>query len=41
MMVLGPIGFGAPLVLLALAALPLLWRLLRALPNFAPFLLVH
>ena len=32
MMVLGPIGFGAPLVLLALAALPLLWWLLRALP---------
>ena len=32
MMVLGPIGFGAPLVLLALASLPLLWWLLRALP---------
>ena len=32
MMVLGPIGFGAPLALLALAALPLLWWLLRALP---------
>ncbi|NHF72303.1 DUF4159 domain-containing protein [Paracoccus xiamenensis] len=32
MMMLGPIGFGAPLVLLALATLPLLWWLLRALP---------
>ncbi|WP_353620388.1 DUF4159 domain-containing protein [Paracoccus aerodenitrificans] len=29
---LGPIGFGTPLVLLSLAALPLLWWLLRALP---------
>ncbi|SDD78839.1 N-terminal double-transmembrane domain-containing protein [Paracoccus isoporae] len=32
MMMLGPIGFGAPLVLAALAVLPLLWWLLRALP---------
>ena len=32
MMMLGPIGFAAPLVLAALAVLPLLWWLLRALP---------
>ena len=32
MMVFGPIGFGAPMLLLALAALPVLWWLLRALP---------
>lgn len=32
MMILGPIGFGAPLLLLGLAALPVLWWLLRALP---------
>ncbi|MFD1795956.1 DUF4159 domain-containing protein [Paracoccus aurantiacus] len=29
---LGPIGFATPLILLALAVLPLLWWLLRALP---------
>jgi len=32
MMMLGPIGFAAPWLLLGLAALPLLWWLLRALP---------
>ena len=32
MTMLGPIGFGAPMLLLALAALPVLWWLLRALP---------
>ncbi|WBU54281.1 DUF4159 domain-containing protein [Paracoccus sp. SCSIO 75233] len=32
MMMLGPIGFGAPLLLAGLAVLPLLWWLLRALP---------
>ena len=31
-MMLGPIGFAAPWLLLALAALPLLWILLRAVP---------
>ncbi|MFV0292534.1 MAG: DUF4159 domain-containing protein [Paracoccus sp. (in: a-proteobacteria)] len=32
MMVLGPIGFGAPLLLMGLAALPVLWWLMRVLP---------
>ncbi|MDO5604702.1 MAG: DUF4159 domain-containing protein [Paracoccus sp. (in: a-proteobacteria)] len=32
MMMLGPIGFGTPLILLGLMALPLLWWMLRALP---------
>lgn len=32
MLVLGPIGFAAPWLLLALAALPILWFLLRAVP---------
>jgi hypothetical protein len=32
MMVLGGIGFTAPWILLALAALPILWLLLRAVP---------
>ena len=32
MMMLGPIGFTAPWLLLGLAALPLLWLLLRAVP---------
>ncbi|MDO5643796.1 MAG: BatA domain-containing protein, partial [Paracoccus sp. (in: a-proteobacteria)] len=32
MMMFGPIGFGAPALLLALAALPVLWWLLRSLP---------
>src|SRR6056297_2416693 len=31
-MMLGPIGFTAPWLLLALAALPILWILLRAVP---------
>src|SRR6056297_2652740 len=31
-MMLGPIGFTAPWLLLALAALPILWLLLRAVP---------
>ena len=31
-MIIGPVGFAAPLLLLALAALPLLWFLLRAVP---------
>ena len=32
MLILGPIGFAAPLVLLGFLALPLLWMLLRTLP---------
>lgn len=32
MWIVGPIGFTAPLILLALAALPVLWFLLRAVP---------
>ncbi|MCA3437544.1 MAG: DUF4159 domain-containing protein [Rhodobacter sp.] len=36
MLVLGPIGFTAPWLLLALAALPVLWLVLRAVPP-APF----
>ncbi|MFY8145013.1 MAG: BatA domain-containing protein, partial [Rhodobacter sp.] len=36
MLVLGPLGFTAPWLLLALAALPVLWLLLRAVPP-APF----
>ena len=32
MMILGPIGFAAPWLLLALIALPILWILLRAVP---------
>ncbi|EEW25208.1 DUF4159 domain-containing protein [Rhodobacter ferrooxidans] len=32
MWMLGPIGFGSPLLLLGLVALPLLWLLLRAVP---------
>lgn len=32
MLVLGPLGFAAPWVLVALAGLPLLWLILRALP---------
>jgi hypothetical protein len=32
MWVLGPIGFTAPLLLLGLIALPILWLLLRAVP---------
>ncbi|MBR9765814.1 MAG: DUF4159 domain-containing protein [Rhodobacteraceae bacterium] len=32
MMILGPIGFSAPWLLLALVALPVLWILLRAVP---------
>ena len=31
-MTLGPIGFAAPWLLVALAALPILWILLRAIP---------
>src|SRR6056297_2389259 len=31
-MMLGPIGFAAPWLLLALAALPILWIILRAVP---------
>jgi len=36
MLVLGPLGFTAPWLLLALAALPVLWLVLRAVPP-APF----
>ena len=32
MMILGPIGFGVPWLLAALAAVPVLWWLMRALP---------
>ena len=32
MFMLGPIGFGAPSLLWGLAALPVLWLLLRAVP---------
>ncbi|MEL7133373.1 MAG: BatA domain-containing protein, partial [Pseudomonadota bacterium] len=32
MMVLGPIGFAAPWLLVALVALPILWLILRAIP---------
>ncbi|MEL6563081.1 MAG: DUF4159 domain-containing protein [Pseudomonadota bacterium] len=32
MMILGPIGFAAPWLLLALVALPILWLILRAIP---------
>ncbi|MEO0669008.1 MAG: DUF4159 domain-containing protein [Pseudomonadota bacterium] len=32
MMILGPIGFAAPWLLLALVALPILWIILRAIP---------
>ena len=32
MLIFGPIGFTAPLMLWALAALPVLWMLLRAVP---------
>jgi len=32
MMVIGPIGFAAPWLLVALAALPILWLILRAIP---------
>ena len=31
-MMLGPIGFTAPWLLVALAALPILWLILRAVP---------
>ncbi|MEO0665598.1 MAG: BatA domain-containing protein, partial [Pseudomonadota bacterium] len=32
MWTLGPLGFAAPLLLLSLMALPILWLLLRAVP---------
>ena len=31
-MMIGPIGFAAPWLLIALAALPILWIILRAVP---------
>ena len=32
MWMIGPLGFAAPLILLALVALPVLWIVLRAVP---------
>jgi len=41
MWIIGPIGFTAPLLLLGLIALPILWLILRAVPPACSWVLTQ